>query len=170
MSDQQTVQSKTIDNVPAADRAEQYRVALAAISSLCEGETDEIAMMATIACELYHAMPGFDWVGFYRAVGNRTLKIGPYQGGHGCLVISYDRGVCGACARSEKTQIVDDVDAFPGHIACSSATRSEIVLPVHNANGELIAVLDIDSDTPAHFSAEDAAALERMLAETFARG
>ncbi|MEM8878275.1 MAG: GAF domain-containing protein [Pseudomonadota bacterium] len=168
MPDQQTVQTETIDSIEdAGDRAEQYRVALASIKSLCEGETDQIAMMATIACELHHTMPGFDWVGFYRAVGNEILKIGPYQGGHGCLVIPYNRGVCGACARTGETQIVDDVDAFPGHIACSSNTRSEIVLPVRNAQGELIAVLDIDSDSPAHFSTEDATALETMLAEAF---
>lgn len=151
------------------DRAEHYRTTIASIHALCEGETDEIALMATIACELHHAMPAFDWVGFYRAVGDDTLKIGPYQGGHGCLVIPYARGVCGACARTGETQIVDDVDAFPGHIACSSSTRSEIVLPVHNAAGSLIAVLDIDSDQPAHFGIQDQRVLEEMLSKVFAR-
>ena len=136
------------------------------IAALCEGETDSIAKMATIACELHHAMDGFDWVGFYRVVEPALLKIGPYQGGHGCMVIPFDKGVCGACAREEKTQIVDDVDAFPGHIACSSSTRSEIVLPVFE-NGSLSAVLDIDSDTPAFFNERDQRALEAILAAHF---
>ena len=115
------------------------------IAALCDGEDDIIAKMATISCELYQSLEGFDWVGFYRVVGPELLKIGPYQGGHGCLVIPFDRGVCGACAREQKTQIVDHVDAFPGHIACAASTRSEIVLPVFS-NSELIGVLDVDSN------------------------
>jgi GAF domain-containing protein len=97
------------------------------------------------------------------------LKIGPYQGGHGCLVIPFDRGVCGACARSGAVQIVPDVDAFPGHIACSSSTRSEIVLPVRDGQGALIAVLDIDSDREAAFDEADAAGLSRILGDVFGR-
>jgi GAF domain-containing protein len=95
------------------------------------------------------------------------LKIGPYQGGHGCLVIPFSRGVCGACARTQEIQLVDDVDSFPGHIACASSTRSEIVLPVKNAKGALIAVLDIDSDLPAAFTPDDARALQSILDEVF---
>jgi L-methionine (R)-S-oxide reductase len=148
-------------------RADDYARVTAAIHALCEGELDDIACMATIACELFHGLDGFDWVGFYRATGNDTLKIGPYQGGHGCLVIPYARGVCGACARTGETQIVADVDAFPGHIACASSTRSEIVLPVRDGDGELIAVLDIDSDTPAHFDERDEQALQAILSATF---
>lgn len=139
------------------------------IASLTEGETDAVALMATLACELHHADDRFDWTGFYRVIAPELLKIGPYQGGHGCLVIPFARGVCGACARSGEVQLVDDVDAFPGHIACASSTRSEIVLPVWDASGVLIAVLDIDSDQPAAFTQADAAALTNILADTFTR-
>jgi GAF domain-containing protein len=139
------------------------------IAALTEGETDTVALMATVACELHHSDDRFDWTGFYRVTAPGLLKIGPYQGGHGCLVIPFDRGVCGAAARTGETQLVPDVDAFPGHIACSSSTRSEIVLPVRNAAGELIGVLDIDSDRPAAFTEEDARELEAILAAVFAR-
>ena len=142
----------------------------ARIRALTDGESDEIALMATLACELFHGAEGFDWVGFYRVTGPETLRIGPYQGGHGCLVIPFLRGVCGAAARTGETQVVPDVEAFPGHIACSASTRSEIVLPVRDRAGRLIAVLDIDSDTPDAFSGADARALESILAEVFAGG
>jgi GAF domain-containing protein len=99
--------------------------------------------------------------------GPETLKIGPYQGGHGCLTIPFSRGVCGAAARERRTQVVPDVDAFPGHIACAASTRSEIVVPVLDADGALIAVLDVDSDTPAAFDEGDAAALEALLGAVF---
>jgi len=141
----------------------------AKIRALTEGETDEIALMATVACELFHHFERFDWVGFYRVVGKELLKIGPYQGGHGCLVIPFSRGVCGAAAREGRTQLVADVDAFPGHIACASSTRSEIVLPVWSRTGDLIAVLDIDSDTPDNFDETDRAELEAILREVFER-
>lgn len=140
------------------------------IAALTEGETDPVALMATLACELHHADDRFDWTGFYRVTSPGMLKIGPYQGGHGCLTIPFERGVCGACARSESVQLVDDVDAFPGHIACASSTRSEIVLPVHDQTGRLIAVLDIDSDQPAAFTQQDADALCQILTDTFQRG
>ena len=143
-----------------------YKAVSATIAALCEGETDDIAKMATISCELFQSMQGFDWVGFYRVVEPGLLKIGPYQGGHGCLVIPFDKGVCGACARDEETQIVDDVNAFPGHIACSLSTQSEIVLPVYK-DGTLIAVLDVDSDAPANFDEKDKEALEAILAASF---
>lgn len=139
------------------------------IASLTEGETDEVALMATVTCELHHADDRFDWTGFYRVTAPEMLKIGPYQGGHGCLQIPFSRGVCGAAARTGEVQLVDDVDAFPGHIACASSTRSEVVLPVWDAEGTLIAVLDIDSDQPSAFTQEDADALEKILADTFAR-
>ena len=105
----------------------------------------------------------------YYVVGEGLLKVGPYQGGHGCLVIPFDRGVCGAAARERRTQVVEDVDAFEGHIACAASTRSEIVVPVFDAAGELIAVLDVDSDSPAAFDAGDAAALESLMGEVFGR-
>ncbi|MBL3573007.1 GAF domain-containing protein [Rhodovulum sulfidophilum] len=139
------------------------------LAALTEGETDAVALMATMACELHHADDRFDWTGFYRNVGAEILKIGPYQGGHGCLTIPFSRGVCGAAARNGEVQIVEDVLAFPGHIACSSTTRSEIVLPVHDGTGALLGVLDIDSDRPAAFDATDAEGLARLLAQTFAR-
>jgi L-methionine (R)-S-oxide reductase len=139
-----------------------------AIRALTQGETDTVALMATVACEVHHAMPQADWTGFYRVVAPELLKIGPYQGGHGCLVIPFSRGVCGACARTGQVQNVPDVDAFPGHIACASSTRSELVLPVFNASGKLLGVFDIDSDMPAAFSQTDEDWLVPLLAEVFA--
>ena len=145
-----------------------YPALAAAIRALTHGETDIIALMATLACEVHHSDDRFDWTGFYRVTGPEMLKIGPYQGGHGCLVIPFDRGVCGACARSGQTQLVPDVEAFPGHIACSSSTRSELVLPVFDGAGRLIGVFDIDSDQPDAFTETDARELAAILHETFA--
>lgn len=142
---------------------------VAAIRALTRGETDTVALMATMACEVHHRMPRADWTGFYRVVAPDLLKIGPYQGGHGCLVIPFSRGVCGACARSGQVQNVPDVEAFAGHIACSSSTRSELVLPVRNGAGKLLGVFDIDSDQPAAFSPADEAWLVPLLAEVFER-
>ena len=139
------------------------------IAALTEGEDDRVALMATVACEVHHADERFDWTGFYRVVAPDLLKIGPYQGGHGCLVIPFSRGVCGAAARSREVQLVPDVDAFPGHIACASSTRSEIVLPVFDKAGEVIAVFDIDSDQPDAFTEADAKALTKILADVFSR-
>ena len=139
------------------------------ILALMDNEDDTISLMATVAAELYQAVEGFDWVGFYRVTEPGLLKIGPYQGGHGCLVIPFDKGVCGAAARTGETQRVDDVDAFPGHIACAASTRSEIVVPVRNGAGDLIAVLDIDSDTPAFFKSDDQVFLEALMEKVFGR-
>ncbi|UWR02489.1 GAF domain-containing protein [Ruegeria conchae] len=139
------------------------------IAALTEGETDEVALMATVACEVHHSDDRFDWTGFYRVTEPEVLKIGPYQGGHGCLVIPFERGVCGAAARTGQIQLVPDVDAFPGHIACASSTRSELVLPVRDANGDVIAVFDIDSDQPDAFTEDDAVALCSILVGVFAR-
>ncbi|WP_121060526.1 GAF domain-containing protein [Chachezhania antarctica] len=139
------------------------------VASLVEGEADPVALMATLACEVHHADDRFDWTGFYRVVSEGLLKIGPYQGGHGCLTIPFDKGVCGAAARTGKVQLVPDVDAFPGHIACASSTRSELVLPVFNSAGEVIAVFDIDSDRPEAFTEADADGLSGILARTFGR-
>ena len=138
------------------------------IAALCEGESDTVALMATVACEVHHADDRFDWTGFYRVIAPDLLKIGPYQGGHGCLSIPFSRGVCGASARLGEVQIVDDVHAFPGHIACASTTRSELVLPVWNRHGDLLGVFDIDSNTPAAFTRKDAEALQAILADVFA--
>jgi L-methionine (R)-S-oxide reductase len=139
------------------------------IEALTAGETDEVALMATVACEVHHADDRFDWTGFYRVVEPEVLKIGPYQGGHGCLVIPFARGVCGAAARTQEIQLVPDVEAFEGHIACSSSTRSEIVLPVFNGAGDLIGVFDIDSNQPDAFTEEDAVELSAILAAVFGR-
>ena len=146
-----------------------YQSLARTIDNLTEGETDSVALMATVACEVHHSDTRFDWTGFYRVVGPELLKIGPYQGGHGCLVIPFGRGVCGAAARTGEVQLVADVEAFPGHIACASSTRSEIVLPVRNRAGEIIAVFDIDSDLPAAFAEADAAGLGAILTRVFGR-
>lgn len=140
----------------------------ARLRALCAGQHDPIALMATVACEVHHHLPQADWTGFYRVVAPNLLRIGPYQGGHGCLTIPFDRGVCGAAARTGQAQRVDDVQAFPGHIACASSTQSELVLPVWNRRGTLLGVFDIDSDTPAAFSEDDERALAALLAELFA--
>ncbi|WP_417260490.1 GAF domain-containing protein [Celeribacter sp.] len=138
------------------------------VTALTQGETDAVALMATLACEVHHSDERFHWTGFYRVVAPELMKIGPYQGGHGCLVIPFSRGVCGACARTGEAQLVDDVEAFAGHIACASSTRSELVLPVRNASGDLIAVFDIDSDLPAAFTQADATRLQALLDQVFA--
>lgn len=137
------------------------------VASLTDGEDDEVALMATVACEVHHSDDRFDWTGFYRVTAPELLKIGPYQGGHGCLVIPFSRGVCGAAARSGQAQLVADVDAFPGHIACASSTRSEVVLPVHNNQGALIGVFDIDSNQPDAFTQDDVDGLRQMLKSVF---
>ncbi len=145
-----------------------YPTLAAQIAALTAGETDPVALMATLACEIHHADDRFDWTGFYRVVAPELLKIGPYQGGHGCLAIPFSKGVCGAAARSGQVQLVADVEAFPGHIACAASTRSELVLPVRNGQGALLGVFDIDSDQPAAFTEEDAARLAEILAQAFA--
>lgn len=141
----------------------------ARIHALTHGETDEVALMATLACEIHHADDRFDWTGFYRVTAPELLKIGPYQGGHGCLVIPFARGVCGAAARTRQVQLVADVDAFPGHIACASSTRSELVIPVIGPGDRLLGVLDIDSNQPDAFTAEDARRLQEILDDCFGR-
>ena len=140
---------------------------IARTHALCEGEDDPISIMATVSAELFHAIDGYDWVGFYRVVAADLLKIGPYQGGRGCLVIPFDRGVCGAAARKGAIQLVDDVDLFEGHIACSSSTKSELVIPFFNQSGQLLGVLDIDSDQPHFFTWQDADQLDQLLRQLF---
>lgn len=149
--------------------ANRHDEVVARIKALAEGETDAIALMATTACELYQSDDRFDWVGFYRNIGHETLKIGPYQGGHGCLTIPFSRGVCGACARTGEAQWVRDVDQFEDHIACSATTQSELVLPVHDSRGHLIAVLDIDSDEVDAFDQTDVDVLTTLMTDLFAK-
>ncbi|MBX7195803.1 MAG: GAF domain-containing protein [Sandaracinaceae bacterium] len=152
----------------AHDKHETYARVLASIDALLEDETDWVAAMCTVVCELHHAFGYFHWTGFYRTIAPALLAVGPYQGGHGCLRIPYDKGVCGAAARTRETQLVPDVEVFPGHIACSSSTRSEIVVPLV-AGGRVLAVLDVDSDDPAAFDEVDRQHLEALCAELAAR-
>ncbi|CAN5432359.1 GAF domain-containing protein [soil metagenome] len=149
-------------------RAARYREVSASVALLLEeqnGQRDWVAAMATVACELHGAFAYYDWTGFYRAVKTDMLLIGPYQGGHGCLSLAFSRGVCGACARTKTTQLVRDVAAFPGHIACSNTTQSELVVPVLTPSGRLLAVIDVDSNAPAAFTEVDARGLEAIAAE-----
>ena len=133
------------------EHAEVYQT----ITAILEDEDDWVAAMATVACELHNSFDHYHWTGFYRTTSPDVLKIGPYQGGHGCLTITYDRGICGAAARTGKSQIVPNVHERPEHIACSSTTNSEIVIPVKNSNGDVVAVLDLDSDEFDAFSEND---------------
>jgi len=151
------------------ERTAHWRDVRVQLDALLEGEDDWVAAMATVACELHHAFEAWHWTGFYRAVSEDLLKVGPYQGGHGCLAIPFSQGVCGAAARTRQTQDVPDVEAFPGHIACSSTTRSEIVVPVLRADGSVLAVIDVDSDRPAAFHPVDRTNLEAIAASLGAR-
>ena len=144
------------------ERVARLQEALPQIEAALEGETDEVAIQATLACLLWETLPQANWCGFYRRVGDRMLAVGPYQGGMGCLRVPFERGVCGACARTGVAQRVPDVHAFPGHIACDDATRSELVIPV-TADGRLVAVLDLDSPHLDGFSAAEARILEDLL-------
>ena len=128
------------------------------------GEPDAIARMATAACILHEAMPHAFWTGFYRVSGG-SLVIGPYQGTPGCLRIGWGRGVCGAAWQTGESQVVADVHGFPGHIACDSRAESEIVVPVKDARGSVIAVFDVDSTEKAAFDDVDREALEEIFAE-----
>lgn len=146
----------------AADTADLWRDLSAAAQALTADEPDAIANMANVAALLWEGLPDLNWAGFYRFDG-RELVLGPFQGRAACIRIALDRGVCGAAARERATQRVDDVHAFPGHIACDAASRSELVVPIIHA-GRLIGVLDLDSPLPARFSAADAAGAEALVA------
>ena len=153
-----------------AGKADRYRHALEEIVAVLGGEPDRVARMATVSAHLAASFPEALWTGFYVVDPARPqeLVVGPYQGTPGCLRIAFSRGVCGAAARTRTTQIVDDVHTFPGHIACDSRSRSEIVVPVLDRAGDLIAVLDLDSTAYAAFDAEDASGLEAIVAAVFA--
>lgn len=145
-----------------SDRSKQYDAAFMRISQLLDGEDDWIAAMATVACELHGTFEYYHWTGFYRAVSDDLLVVGPYQGTHGCLRIPIGRGICGKAARTKTTQLVDDVSSVSDHIACSSTTQSEIVVPIVTPDGRLLAVLDVDSDYPAAFHETDRRYLEEL--------
>ena len=153
--------------LPEGERVARLREALPQIAAALEGESDEVATEATLACLLWETLPQANWCGFYRRVADRMLAVGPYQGGMGCLRIPFEKGVCGACARTGLAQLVPDVRAFPGRIACDDATRSELVLPVR-VRGRLTAVLDLDSPHLDGFSAAEARILEDLVARCFA--
>ncbi len=153
--------------LPPLERVARLREALPQILAAVTGETDEIALEATVACLLWESLPQTNWCGFYRRVAATELAVGPYHGGMGCLRISFERGVCGACARTATLQLVPDVRAFPGHIACDDATRSEMVLPVCNRVGRLLAVLDLDCALLDGFCREEAELLQPLLNTIF---
>jgi GAF domain-containing protein len=151
-------------------KADRYAVVAEEIAAVLEGERNLIARMATVASMLASSFEHYFWTGFYVVDPEKPgeLVVGPYQGTLGCLRIPFGRGVCGAAAASRKTQVVADVHAFSGHIACDPRSASEIVVPVFDAAGRLIAVFDVDSTQPAAFDAVDADGLEKILARAFA--
>lgn len=153
-----------------ADKAERYAEVESEILAVLDGEPNRTARMATVASMLADAFPTFFWTGFYVADPDRRgeLVVGPYQGTLGCLRIPFGRGVCGAAAQTRQTQVVEDVHAFPGHIACDSRSASEIVVPVFDGSGALIAVFDVDATEKAAFDSTDAEALERLMSRVFA--
>ena len=155
----------------SADKAARYAEVAQEIASVLDGEPNLTARMATVASMLANSFDHYFWTGFYVVdpARDRELVVGPYQGTLGCLRIAFGRGVCGAAAETGETQLVEDVHAFPGHIACDSRSRSEIVAPVKDASGKLLAVFDVDSDRPAAFDAVDQAGIEHILRETFGR-
>lgn len=156
----------TNDSAPTDQetRRDTYRTLVAEIDSLLTGLDDPVAAMATVASVIHSRLPYASWTGFYRVAGPDLLRIGPYQGPVGCLEIPFDRGVCGAAAREVRSQLVPDVHAFPGHIACDAAARSEVVVPVVTPTGDLVAILDLDSHEPSAFSEEDVRGLEQVAA------
>ena len=147
-------------------KAEKYQQAVQEINAILDGETNMILKMSTINCILKTHLDYYFWVGFY-CVNNGELLVGPYQGTLGCLHISFERGVCGRAARTEQTQIVEDVHDDPQHISCDAASQSEIVLPVFNPDGKLIAVFDVDSTETGSFDVVDQKYLEQILKQHF---
>ncbi|MGY8986579.1 MAG: GAF domain-containing protein [Sphingomonadales bacterium] len=154
------------------NKIETYRQVSQEILSVLEVEIHFVTRMATVSCLLHQAFPCFYWTGFYMVdpYTNDQLVVGPYQGTLGCLRIPFGKGVCGAAASKEETQIVGDVNSFPGHISCDGLTKSEIVVPVWDSTNELIAVLDIDSKEPGYFDQTDREALEHILSHVFSEG
>ncbi|MGV3770727.1 MAG: GAF domain-containing protein [Sphingobium phenoxybenzoativorans] len=145
----------------AAPKAVLYDDLSSAAIAVTEGENDAIANMANLSALIWQYLPGLNWAGFYRLIGDE-LVLGPFQGKSACIRIAMGKGVCGTAAATRKTQCVADVHAFPGHIACDADSRSEIVVPIVH-EGRLIGVLDLDSPEPARFDGEDAAALEAIV-------
>jgi GAF domain-containing protein len=147
--------------IAAADKADLYRQLTDAADALTAGEPDGIANMANVAALLWESLPDLNWAGFYRNLGGQ-LVLGPFQGRPACIRIPFGKGVCGAAAATRQPQCVADVHAFPGHIACDSASRSELVVPIE-ANGGLVGVLDLDSPSPGRFDAADVAGCVELI-------
>ena len=157
------------DIVLPAQKAARYAAVADEIAAVLAGEPNRLARMATVSSMLASSFDYYVWTGFYVVDDARTdeLVVGPYQGTLGCMRIAFGRGVCGTAAATQTTQVVADVHAFPGHIACDSRSASEIVVPVFGPDGRLIAVFDVDSETPAAFDGVDQEWLERILRATF---
>ena len=153
--------------IDAADKATMYRDLASALEGLVAGEPDAIANMANAAALIWESLPDLNWAGFYRNVGGE-LVLGPFQGRPACIRIPFGEGVCGAAAATGRCSGIDDVHAFPGHIACDAASNSEIVVPIVR-DGELIGVLDLDSPKHARFTEEDEAGLRHASREILAR-
>lgn len=149
-------------DIAAGSKAELYRDLESALDGLTAGEPDPIANMANAAALIWEYLPDLNWAGFYRNVGGE-LVLGPFQGKAACIRIAFGAGVCGAAAATRETQRVDDVHAFPGHIACDAASASELVVPIV-VEGEILGVLDLDSPQVGRFDAEDQAGCERLIA------
>ena len=151
----------TATDIDYADKAAFYEELAAQARGLLAGEHDPVANAANLAALVFHALPDVNWVGFYFLQGE-GLVVGPFQGKPACVRIPLGRGVCGTAAAEQRTVVVQDVDAFPGHIACDAASRSEVVVPVLAGDGRLLGVLDIDSPSPGRFDAADGAGLEAI--------
>ena len=155
--------AETIPDLRQVPKTRAYAELQGHSDAILDGVDDEVTTMATIAALLHHAF-GHLWTGFYRVVEpGQLLRVGPYQGSLGCVDIAFGRGVCGDAAAGGKTMIVPDVEKYPGHITCDARSKSEIVVPVFGKRGDLIAVLDIDSDRLNAFDAEDARGLEQLV-------
>jgi L-methionine (R)-S-oxide reductase len=153
------------ENIPDLSREPKHRAyptLFAYIVSILSGIDDDVAGMATISAMIHHSF-GYLWTGFYRVVAPDLLRVGPYQGSLGCLEIPFGKGVCGTAAAERRTIIVPDVSRFPGHITCDARSKSEVVVPVLDRRGELLGVLDVDSDKRAAFDQLDADGLERIV-------
>ena len=146
----------------ATTKADLWRDVIAAADAVTAGEPDPVANMANVAAVLFHGLPDLNWAGFYRVVDGE-LVLGPFQGKAACIRIPLGKGVCGAAAATGETQLVEDVHAFAGHIACDADSRSELVVPL-TQDGRVIGVIDLDSPVPARFDAEDAAGCEALAA------
>ena len=148
-------------HLSATSKPDLYARLIEAAEAITDGEPDPVANMANLSALLMEALPDLNWAGFYRNVGGE-LVLGPFQGKAACIRIAFGRGVCGTSAETREVQLVEDVHAFPGHIACDAASRSELVVPIVH-DGELVGVLDLDSPSPARFDQEDAAGCSELI-------